>query len=258
MAEFQDTMIAVGRALGAAGAFVGRKVADGYRAIDPDVGRHVAQIPLLASTLLGARAAEVEAAPDDGHPPLVFVHGLGGSRGDFLLMSWYLATLGRKRSYRVAFDTGASIEERGAWLATYLREVLAVNDADQVDVVAHSLGGVAARVALTDPDIASRVRVLITLGSPHGGTYPARYGNTETLRELRPDSQLVARLKSAGWPEGVRGVTFWSRADLFVLPPESAAVEGTERIELTPFTHYSYLISPKSWVAVARALNPCP
>ena len=255
MSDFMDGLATVGRALGAAGVFVGRKVAEGYRAIDPDVHRHVVQTPLLVYSLFGARQAPVEALPDDGHPPLVFVHGLGGSRGDFMMMAGYFSWLGRKRSYRVHFEEARTLAERAAELNTFVREIARVNGAPQVDIVAHSLGGVSARLALTDHDLAPLVRTLVTLGSPHQGSYPARYGNTPIFHDLRPDSELMRRLAATPWPETVRGVSFWSRNDLFVLPAESAIADGTEAIEATPATHYAYLLFPKHWDAVADALG---
>jgi hypothetical protein len=59
----------------------------------------------------------------------------------------------------------------------------------------------------------------------------------------------------AGWPEEVHGVSFWSRSDMVVLPPESAALDGTEAVEVTPFSHYSYLIDPRSWALVREQLE---
>jgi len=116
------------------------------------------------------------------------------------------------------------------------------------------MGGIVARLAIHEHRLARSVRTLITLGTPHRGTYPARFANTNLTRELRPDSDLMSRLIKRPWPRRVRGVTFWSRNDLFVLPAQSAAAEGTDHVDVTPFTHYSYLIDPKSWAAVGRAL----
>ena len=109
--------------------------------------------------------------------------------------------------------------------------------------------------AVSEHRLAPSVKTLVTLGTPHKGTYPARYANTPNIRELRPDSELIKRINARPWPAKVRGVTFWSKGDLFVLPAESAAVEGTTAIEMSPFTHYSYLIDPRSWAAVAGALG---
>ena len=246
---------AVGAAAVKGGRFVGRKAAEGWAAIDPDVKRHVAQIPLLSYTLFVSREEKIDPGEPDGHPPLVFVHGLGGDRGNFLLMSWYLRARGRKRSYKIHFQGGQSMEEMGAALARFIRAVKRATKARQVEVVAHSMGGLVARLAVTEHRLAPSVKTLITMGTPHAGTYPARYANTVNIRELRPDSALIRKINAKPWPAKVRGVTFWSKGDLFVLPAESAAAAGTEAVEMSPFTHYSYLIDPRSWAAVAGALE---
>lgn len=247
--------LVVARGIGSAGLAVGRAVRSAYLAVDPDVRRHAAQMPLLTVTLLAPRRAAIDPGVADGHPPLVFVHGLGGGRGDFLLMATYLWLHGRKRRYAIEFQAGRSIEDKAAALAAFLREVVEATGEPAVDVVAHSLGGVIVRLALVEHDVAPLVRSAIMLGSPHRGTYPARYASTRTTLDLRPDSPLVQRLSGARWPSGVRGVSFWSKNDIVVLPPESAALEGTTQIEVTPFTHLSYLVDPRSWALVRKELN---
>jgi len=255
MATFKEVITAVGHTAAKAGAFVGTRVAEAYRSVDPDVMRHVSQVPLMSYSLFVSRRNEVDPGTPDGYPPLVFVHGLGGSRGDFLLMAWYLWLRGRKRSYRIHFDADQTIDEMAAALAEFVFQVREVTGESQVEVIAHSLGGIVSRAAILEHGMAPATRTLITLGSPHGGTYPARYANTVKTRDLRPDSELIQRLSTIPWPAEVRGVTFFSHNDLFVLPAESAALEGTETMDATPFTHYSYLVDPDSWAAVARALE---
>ncbi len=255
MSKLSDWLGGAGKVAVKAGGAIGRKIADGYGAIDPDVMRHLAQVPLLSYSLFVARKETIEAGAPDGHPPLIFVHGLGGRGGEFLLLSRYLAWTGRKRSYAIHFDDDQTVVEKAAALAQFIRGVKKVTGCKQVDIVAHSLGGVVARLAIANHRLGTSVETLITLGSPHKGTYPARFGATSDLLDLRPDSELMTRLNSRPWPKNVRGVTFWSRNDLLVLPPESAAMEGTEQVDTTPFTHYSYLLDPRSWMAVARALD---
>jgi len=254
MVEFRDVISKVGMEALNAGSFVGRKAVEAYKAVDPDVMRHVAQLPLLSYTLFVSKREEIEPGTPDGHPPLIFVHGLGGDRGNFLLMAWYFWLMGRKRSYRIHFEPGRPTEQMASLLAEFIIEVKKVTGEDRVDLVAHSLGGIVARLAISDHDLAPSVKTLITLGTPHKGTYAARYANTKMLRDIRPDSDLIKRLNNTPWPEGVRGATFWSRNDLLVLPAESAIMEGTEQVDITPFTHYSYLISPKCWILVEREL----
>jgi pimeloyl-ACP methyl ester carboxylesterase len=252
----KTTMVlkALGRGLWQGTRAVGLGVAAAWKAIDPDVRRHLLQVPLLLYSPLGSRARPVVAGVPDGHPPLVLVHGLGGTRGDLLPLALYLALHGRKRSYRVGFSFKHDLPEQAAALAAFVRQVLEVTGEPRVDMVTHSLGGLVARLALADPELAGRVGTLVTLGAPHGGTYTARYADTQNTRVLRPDSEFIQALARAGLPAGVRVVACWSRADVFVLPPESAVPAGAEAVELSPATHYGYLLSPRSWEAVRNAL----
>jgi triacylglycerol esterase/lipase EstA (alpha/beta hydrolase family) len=211
-------------------------------------------MPLLTYTLFSARHQPIEAGEPDGHPPLVFVHGLGGGRGDFLLMAHYLRLKGRKRSYRIKFPKGQSIEEMAASLAKFIREVTKATRQKKVDLVAHSLGGLVARAAVIEHRLHASVKTLVTLGSPHRGTHPARYLHSKIIKDLRPESLYLKKLNKKRWPKKVRGVTFWSRNDLFILPSEAATSDGMEAIDATPFTHYSYLIDPLCWSRVAEIL----
>jgi len=246
---------AVGRGLVVAGRFVGAKAAAAYRGVDPDVRRHIAQLPLMSYSLFARKGRPVEAGTPDGHPPIVFVHGLGGGRGDFVPMALYLRHKGRRRSYSMRFEGGGNVEDLGAQLAAFVREVLEVTGEPQVDVVAHSLGGVAALVAIVDHDLGCRVRCVVTLGSPLGGTYAARLGNTPVTWDLRPGSPFLERLRKLPLPASVRATSFWSASAVVILPPESARLFGSQQIEMTPLTHYGYLLHPRSWKAICQALT---
>ena len=225
-----------------------------FTAIHPDVYRHLLHLPLLSYSLFVPRQAAVKTAKKDGFPPIILVHGLGGRRGDLLPMECYLRFSGRKRTYRIGIDDKRSLSGKSRSLALFIQKVLQMNDCSQVDIVAYSLGGIVARLAILDHGIASHVRRLVTLGTPHRGTIPARYMDTRLIRDLHPDSPVIQRLNRSKWPKGIKGTTFWSKNDLFVLPSQSASVSGTTRIDMSPFTHFSYLIDPKSWSAVKKAL----
>lgn len=247
-----------GKAAVTAGRFIARQAAAGYRKIDPDVPRHLFQMPLLGLTLFSSRRQKMNAVKTDGYPPLIFVHGLGGGRGDFSLMSRYLWLKGRKRSYRIRFKRGQSFDQMAFSLARFIRQVKRVTGEAKVEIVAHSLGGLVARSAVTGHRLQKSVKTLITLGAPHHGTHTARYVDSKILHDLRPGSPFLRKLNRKRWTKQVRSVTFWSRNDLFVVPPESAIAKGMEAVEVTPFTHYSYLIDPLSWAHVARILVTAP
>jgi len=251
-----------GRALATAGVWVGRSVAAAYQAVDPDLRLHLAQLPLLGLTMLARGQASPAPLPDDGRRPVVFVHGLGGGPGNFLPMRLYFKLMGRGRTYAAAFPGATTLADMAARLAGFLEEVVTANalphDA-QVDVVAHSMGGLAVRLALEDEKTRARVATLVTMATPHAGSHLARYGATPSSLDLRPGSDVLARLaRQLPWrgpPEQPRLVALWSAADVILLPARSAAVDGAENVELPGFTHYGYLIHPSGWRRVLEALE---
>jgi triacylglycerol esterase/lipase EstA (alpha/beta hydrolase family) len=255
-------LFAAGRAIGRAAVFTGRSVASAYHAIDPDVRRHVAQWPLLSVSLLVPRQRAIEPLVDDGHAPVLFVHGLGGNRGAFVGMQAWFRLSGRTRCYSLGFPSDTTLEERALVVRRTLVEIAEVNalgDAPQgIDVVAHSMGGLIVRLALDDEATCARVRTFVTLGTPHAGTFAARFGATPEMRALRPDSETMRSLRRQlpwqGPPTHPRLVCLWSSADVLLLPPESARMEGAENIEMVDFTHYSYLIHPGAGDTVLKVL----
>ena len=251
-----------GRLLAKAAVQVGQGAAAGFRSVDPDLRRHLMQLPVMGLTMLGPSRPPFEALEDDGHRPVLFVHGLGGHRGNFLPMRAYFRFTGRSRTYAVGFAADARLDDMALALRGAIAEALACNGlgADaQVDLVAHSMGGLVCRLALEDAETAARVAHLVTLGTPHAGTHVARFASTGHTLDLRPDSDIIARLRTqlpwAPPPLMPRLSAMWSRADMLLLPPTTGCVEGASNIEMADFTHYSYLLSPQAWKRVLAELS---
>lgn len=254
-------LLRAGRALGYGAKAAARAVASGYHAVDPDLRRHISQLPLVGLSMIAPRKSEVAAIAADGYRPVLFVHGLGGHPGNFSLMKLFFRACGRRRIYTLSFRDEESLEAVAQRLVSLLEEVARQNNLPQeerFDIVAHSMGGIVARLALELPHFATRVKTLITLGTPHSGTYTARFANTPHVLQLRPGSALVERLKAQlpwgareGWP---RLVAFYSSSDLLLLPATAACVEGAENIELGGLTHYSYLLHPACFQRVFSSL----
>ncbi len=266
MAEFKEVIGTIGKAIAVAGvfagkniavagAFAGKKAVEGYHFIDPDLRRHIFQTPLLIHTLLIPRTEKITAREPDGYRPIVFVHGMGGNRGNFYLMAKYLAYHGRKRCYMIHFTGGLSTSEMAAQLKAFVEEVVEVTSEEKVDVVAHSLGGLVVRLAIADYELGRFINKLVTMGTPHKGTFPARFATAQKIMDLRPGSSFIERLEKAGIPENIKCYSFWSRSDLLILPPESAIMDKSAAIEAVNFTHYSYILSPASWINVYKVLQ---
>ncbi len=106
--------------------------------------------------------------------PVVLVHGffgfdrigVPGVKLDYFRgIINHLATLGC-HAHAVRLPAAASVPER----ARILVEKITALPHDRVDIIAHSLGGLDARYALAHLGLATKVRALVTIGTPHRGT----------------------------------------------------------------------------------------
>lgn len=248
----------LGAGLACAARTVGSAITSTIEAVDADVRWELAGLPVMALTAIGRRRIEVAPLPDDGHRPVIFVHGLAGHRGNFRPMALWFRSHGRSRHYAIGLPVGQPAETQARWLHSFIQAVVDVNELDddaQVDIVAHSRGGVVARLALDHVEVTRRVATLVTLGTPHRGTEVARYAAGTEVDELRPDSAVIARLQSQLPWTGPRLVCFWSDADPLVVPNEMAQVPGAENIELPGLTHCQMLLRPIAWRATLDALR---
>ncbi len=123
--------------------------------------------------------------------PVVLVHGLFGfdrlgvpgvKLHYFRGIAAHLETLGC-HAHAVRLPGAASVPERAKRLVDKIESL----PHEKVDIIAHSLGGLDARYALAKLGLASRVRALVTVGTPHRGT---------PLADLATDGPLAAARKA--------------------------------------------------------------
>ncbi len=257
-----SALAAAGRGALSAGRWFGLRARDTYLAVDPDLRRTLAELPLVGATSIGSREVIIEELPDDGHNPCLFVHGLSGHPRNFLPAKLFFRSQGRRRGYLFGYRDNHPFVDSARALAEAIVRVAVVNTLPEgrgVDVVAHSMGGLLTRLALMDPEVAKRVGTVVTLGTPHHGTYAARFLATERALDLRPESPLLKTLEAQvpwpGPPTLPRLVTYWSRADVLMLPSDTARVEGAEHVELQGISHTGYLLRPSVLFHVLGVLS---
>ena len=237
----------------------------GYRwtaeLLDADTRRHIAQLPSMAFTSLGPRRRRVRPLPPDGHRPLIFVHGLGGHPGNHLALRAHLGLVGRRRVYTVDLGSQTPLAEAAAAVRTTIERVVAANGlarGEQIDLMAHSMGGVVCRLAADDSTIRARIASIVTMGSPHGGTHLARLVGPSARRthELRVGSETIARLdQQLPWPsDWPKLVSLWSPNDILIMPGSRAEVPGADNWRCDGFTHFTWLLEPRGWKVVEAAL----
>ena len=254
----KTTEKSVGAMFAKAAAFCFNQTRDTIGKIDPDIIRHLLQLPLLSYSLLKLGVKKIEAGEADGYPPLIYVHGLGGSCGDFFPMAWFLGLRGRKRSYKINFVSPCTLEEMAETLSEFIANIVEITGEPKVDLVCHSLGGLVGRLAIQEYGCEKLVNTYISLAAPHNGVFLARYARTKVVKDLRVGSDLIERVNKKPWPRSIRGICLYSHNDIFIQPAESAAIEGCENIDVSPFTHYSYLIDSKCWDILSDILCTRP
>lgn len=156
----------------------------------------------------------------------------------------------------VAFDDPVgSNTDHAAELAVWVEGLVRATGAEKVDVVAHSMGGLALRRYLLDGG-ADRVRRAVFLATPHRGTVSAHLAWGDGARQMEPGSRfLLDLLRGRALPPGVRAITVRTPLDLHVIPNESATLPGVPNLEACCPTHAGLLDDEGTFKMIRRFLE---
>ena len=129
-------------------------------------------------------------------PQVILIHGLYNNAGCWL----YLARVLSKAGYTVSTYTYSSFRAPLDATLRDLNEHIATVErlAGAPILIGHSLGGMLARKWLAEYDGSSRIRGVITLGTPHGGSKMAVFALGALGQSLRPSSVQLWRDTSSG------------------------------------------------------------
>ena len=171
--------------------------------------------------------------------PVLFIHGYLCNRAVWLSFmrdaaaSGYLCEAVTLPDPFADIDTQLPVIDRA--IDALLTEARSAGiDAPRVALVGHSMGGLVARAATARLD-GSRIGPLITLGTPHHGTYPAGFGTSPSVVQMRRGSAWLAALPSTTTRHAV--TTIFSHHDNIVYPQTTAALEGTRQMAIGGVGH---------------------
>ncbi len=127
-------------------------------------------------------------------------------------------------------------------------------------IVAHSMGGLAVRTWLSRSDEPRPVEHVLTIGSPHHGTWLARFGVTPNgLQMRRPNAWLealrAAELRRSGDTAYARFTCFYSHCDNIVFPPSTATLPGADNRHVAASAHVHLADQPEVFAEVWRRLK---
>ena len=125
-----------------------------------------------------------------------------------------------------------------------------------VVLVGHSMGGVAIRAWLARFDADARVRRVLTIGSPHHGTWLARFGHTINGRQMRLNGAWLAELVLREPPARYAKFScYFGHCDNIVFPAASGTLPHAENIHVPGTAHVHMTFNPAVFEGLLRWLR---
>jgi len=227
-----------------------------------DAAPRASALQLLRACAAEARVAAVvfgwrqpfraNAVPDwlpelrpDAPRGVVLVHGYLCNRG--LWNPWMPLLRARGHAFAAVTLEPAfgSIDAYAAQIDAAVRRVAAATGRAPV-LVCHSMGGLAARAWLRAvPGADACVHRVITLGTPHGGTWVARWSRTANGRQMRLASDWLQALAASEPPQRAARFTCWySNCDNIVFPAGTAQLAGADNHFVAGVAHVEMAFVP--------------
>ena len=123
-------------------------------------------------------------------------------------------------------------------------------------VVAHSMGGLAIRRWWAETGNQARVHHAITIGTPHAGTWLARFAMTPNGHQMqRSSTWLLALATREPADHAARYTCFYGHCDNIVFPPATAALAGADNRHLPGVAHVHMASQPEPWQEALRWLR---
>lgn len=194
-----------------------------------------------------------------GRTGVVLVHGFVCNRG---LWNPWMRELRRRGIPHVAVNLEpvfGSIDDYLPHIDAAVRQVAMATGRPPL-VVAHSMGGLAVRRWWAGHGAGTPLARVITIGSPHAGTWLARFGATHNGRQMRRGGDWLAELASAerlarGAQPYASFTCFYTHCDNIVFPPSTATLPGADNRHVPGCAHVDLVFQPAVFSEACRWLS---
>ncbi|MEU6165541.1 esterase/lipase family protein [Streptomyces tanashiensis] len=196
-----------------------------------------------------------------GSRPVVLLHGFVDNRSVFVLLRRSLTRHGRDCVESINYSPlTCDLRAAAELLGRRVDEIRARTGHAEVDIVGHSLGGLIARYYVQRLGGDTRVRTLVTLGTPHAGTTVAPLADAHPLvRQMRPGSEVLRELAGPAPGCRTRFVSFWSDMDQVMVPAETARLDHPDllvhNVRVSGIGHLALPVHPTVAAGVREALD---
>ncbi|MFQ5906007.1 MAG: esterase/lipase family protein [bacterium] len=191
--------------------------------------------------------------------PVLLIHGYQNNPAIFWVLIARLRKAGFTSIHAVTlFPFWGSIPHFAHQISDAVDLILARSGGDRVDIVAHSMGGLAAAHYIKHLRGKEKVRKFIPLAAPFRGTYAAYLALGACGFQMRPGSGFTKELdfKPADVPP-VKVFSLRAGLDEYVVPHNSAVLdEPAGDVELDHLGHGAILFSKRAAHTIIELLAP--
>jgi triacylglycerol lipase len=198
----------------------------------------------------------VPAALDTSRQQVVLVHGIWDTAAKFDKMSAALKEAGWQSQAisLVPNDASVTLERSAGELRRFIDARLGPDL--HFSMVAFSMGGLVARYYLQRLDGLQRLNRLVTISTPHHGTWTANFDGLPGAVEMRPGSPFLEDLNSDIMAlSAVPVTTIWSPQDIGIQPPDSSRLPLGSNVIIPNGRHAAMLTDDRVIRAVLAALT---
>jgi len=170
---------------------------------------------------------QLDAAPGNTKRGVVFIHGFVCNRGFWT--PWMKELRARGHCF-VAVNLEpvfGSIDEYIPIIESAVQQVTQATGAAPM-LVCHSMGGLAARAWLCAMSGEARVHRVITIGSPHHGTWLARFSHLKNGRQMQRRGDWLRCLEQQEAGNNAGFTCWYSNCDNIVFPASTATLPGAD------------------------------
>ncbi len=180
-----------------------------------------------------------------GQPGVVFVHGFFCNRGLWTPWLKRLKANGRVFCAVSLEPLFGSIDDYAPQIDAAIRQVAEATGVPPL-LVCHSMGGLAARAWLKAHRSEARVRHIVTIGTPHRGTWLARFSQSHNGRQMRLASDWQTQLDHEMPVDRHALFTCWySNTDNIVFPTSTATLPGADNRLVRGAAHVQMAFLPE-------------
>jgi pimeloyl-ACP methyl ester carboxylesterase len=192
-----------------------------------------------------------------GRTGVVLVHGFMCNRGFWTLWLQRLAAQGRACIAVNLEPVYGSIDGYAQTIDEAVRHVAALTGRPPL-LVAHSMGGLAARAWWRVRGRGNTIAHLVTIGSPHGGTWLARLSTRANGRQMRLRNRWLQALAADEKRRPLPAATCWySNCDNVVFPAATAMLPLGENRFLAGQAHVALAFHPAVLAHCLQVLDSC-